>query len=127
MNRIKYFFESLRRIAIILALIGFSLTGCEKYVFESTKANPDTPYSFDPDIVKIFNDYKCSSCHPSKSKPELTYDILKKGGYFSIIDPASSKLYLKLIKDTGHQGFNTTENEENIILYWITQGAKESN
>lgn len=129
MNRIAKYFLSKNNMLVGAAIMVMILTGCEKYVIESTEINPDDPRYFATEILPIFAKSNCTSCHGASLKPDLhpdkAYDALISGGYVNTANPGSSKLYLQLVNKSSHQPF-TNVDEEKYILYWITQGAKNN-
>jgi hypothetical protein len=129
MNRINRFFTKNKRIALGAVVFLTVLTACEKYVIESTEIDPNEPRSFQTDILPIFAKNNCASCHGGGIPPDLraenAYNSLTAGGYVSVSNPESSKIYKQLINNSSHQP-KTTPDEEKYILYWIAQGAKNN-
>ena len=129
MNRITKYFLSKNNMLVGAAIIVMIMTGCEKYVIESTEINPDDTRSFATDILPIFAKNGCTACHGGGIKPDLrpdkAYDALISGGFINTDKPKSSKLYNQLVNKASHQP-KTSVDEEKYILYWITQGAENN-
>ncbi len=106
-------------------LTGIMLFGsCEKVVYPLPEL-PDT-VSYSLDIQPIW-DNKCVSCHAGSREPDLrpenSYDALIDGGYINETEPAESDLMKKLY---GTHDSRATENEKQLILLWIEEGAKNN-
>jgi hypothetical protein len=128
-------------LLLVCSIVLFGLQGCKKdvtVVIEPTGStiSSDKTISFSSDIVPIFNkSCSISGCHATGGKaPDLTdskaFSSLNSGGYLDVAKPASSKLYLSL---TGKYGMvmpigtaNNPSNLNNLVLAWITQGAKNN-
>ncbi|MCZ4693752.1 hypothetical protein DWB61_09940 [Ancylomarina euxinus] len=78
-------------------------------------------------IQPIFTDQSCISCHGGTQNPDLreayAYASLVDGNYVNIASPNDSRI-IKQLKGR-HAGF-ITQKEENLILEWIKQGAKDN-
>ena len=103
-------------------LILFS--SCEKVVYPLPEL-PDT-VSYSLEIQPIFNE-KCVDCHGGDLSPnlmpEVSYQELVEGGYVDTADAGNSKLMKKLYGT--HDG-RATPVQEQLILTWISEGAKNN-
>ena len=108
---------------IIASILLFS--ACEKVVFPPPGDVPDN-LSYSTDIQPIW-DKNCVSCHGGQRAPDLrpdnSYTALMGGGYIDTGDPEASGLMTTL--DGSHDA-RATETEKQLILGWITQGAKNN-
>jgi hypothetical protein len=92
--------------------------------------------SFSTDLQPIFTaNCALSGCHVSGGQnPDLTaansYASLKTGGFYSLENPASSIIYMRLTGGlTPQMPLGKTPNPSNIeglVLAWIQQGAKQN-
>ncbi len=116
----------LKVLIFSIILSGFCLYSCEKYTYEPPGVNPNKEYSFQNDVLPVFEN--CQACHPSKAKPDLSaanaYESLAKGGYVNTAKPEESVIIKKL--DKGHGGLDKTSPGYFNILGWIIQGAKNN-
>lgn len=127
---------------VFIALFAFLLAisaGCEKASIDLGSGdipyNPAAPMDsvrFSTDIIPIFN-ASCVSCHaPGATSPDLTpanaYNNLTAlpGQYINLANPASSLLYTYLSETTSSHYGVTTQAEQEKILIWIQQGAKNN-
>jgi hypothetical protein len=116
---------SLAVVVLLMAIAGF--TSCEKYTFTPPEVDPNKAWSLKDDIQPIFS-AKCVSCHGGALSPDLrsgkSWDALKKGGFVDL--PAeTSELYVQVAAKSSHIP-KTSDVEKQMILYWITQGAKNN-
>jgi len=94
--------------------------------------NPTDTVKFATQVVPIFSDATCISCHKSGStRPDLSasaaYSEITSMGLLNLTDPAQSKLYQHPLASTStHSWKKYTDNQAAIILMWITQGAKNN-
>jgi hypothetical protein len=135
MVQMKRYYQFKKTVAVAFALAAISFAGCEKYVIESTEINPNDPRSFKTDILPIFAKYSCTNCHvPGKNALDLeasnAYASLKSNKCITVTPPKSAKLYNHFVNSSGtsvpHSGITLLDVEEQYILYWITQGAKDN-
>ena len=109
---------------ICALLLVFS--ACEKVVYPPPDIElPDT-VSYSLDIQAIW-DNKCLDCHGGQRTPDLrpdvSYNELISRGYINTDDPASSELMTKLY---GSHDSRASEPEKQLILAWITEGARDN-
>jgi len=131
-----------KKACVFIALFGFLLaisTGCEKASIDLGSGdipyNPSAPMDsvrFSADIIPIFNT-SCVSCHaPGATSPDLTpanaYNNLTAipGQYINLATPASSLLYTYLSESTSSHYGVANQAEQEKILAWIQQGAKNN-
>jgi hypothetical protein len=124
----KWKFEKSLPVLTALVLVGSMalLASCEKYAYQVETVDPVEPVSFQTQIQPVFTN-NCITCHRGSRNPDLragsSYDALKNGGY--VTQPAeSSRLYLQIISSS-HTAF-TLDNEKQLILIWIQQGAENN-
>jgi len=124
---------SILKFAIVICASLALLTACEYDTIVPEKFVPppiDTTHviSFSQDIQPFF-DAKCTRCHPSQYKPDLTagnsYNALVSGNYVVVGDPLASKLYNKC-KPGGSMATHTSTEELNLLSAWIYAGAKNN-
>jgi len=113
-------------LAIVLLISVIYFASCEKYAYVIETVNPEDTVYFQADIQPIFT-AKCIACHGSNRNPDLregfSYDALTTGGY--VAAPAeSSRLYVR-ITSGGHVAY-TTDEQKQLILIWIQQGAQNN-
>lgn len=123
-----------RSLFLILVLFTILITGC-KYNFilpeEVTPPNPDgEPVSYATQVQPIFT-AKCIECHKSGGQsPDLTSGNSYNQVVPSKIDattPANSKIYAFPAPTTStHTWKKYSTNEANLVLTWITEGAKNN-
>ena len=118
---------------VIALLFTMGLNACY-YDQVSTDGGLPTNVSLKNDVQPIFNrDCNMSGCHDSKSthRPSLVsenaYSALTSGGYINTVDPVNSVLYLSINGGGMPAGrAPLSEKDMNIILAWITEGAKNN-
>jgi hypothetical protein len=114
-------------VLVMLFTAGLGLfSSCEKYAYQVETVNPEEPVLFQTQIQPIFTN-NCINCHRGNRNPDLrdgnSYASLTGGNYVSL--PAeSSKLYRQLT--SGSHSSYTLDNEKQLILLWISQGAKNN-
>jgi hypothetical protein len=115
---------------LFFVLAGFIICSCEyEFIQPEEKPIPEN-VSFANDIIPIFNN-GCNTnvCHgPGSTPPDLSpdnaYDALMSGGYVDTETPEASILYTSM--KSGSMKPYTTPGDEDIILAWIEQGAKNN-
>jgi ssDNA-binding Zn-finger/Zn-ribbon topoisomerase 1 len=131
----KRYFQFKKTVIVAFALAAISFAGCEKYVIKSTEIDPNEARSFKEDILPIFSNHSCTNCHVSgKNALDLeaakAYASLKSNKCITTTPPESAKLYNHFVNSSGtsipHSGITLLDVEEQYILYWITQGAKDN-
>ncbi len=115
---------------LLFAIAGFIMCSCEyEWIQPEKQAIPDT-LSFSNDIMPIFNN-GCNTnvCHGAGSTPpDLSegnaYNALINGAYVDTETPEASILYTTM--KSGSMKVYTDPGDEEIVLAWITQGAKNN-
>lgn len=99
-----------------------------------------TDYFYNPDIAAIFAS-KCAACHnggvpaaeaawPLTNPASMTADHTEVQSRIDLANPAQSELILKAVNDAPHVGgevIKKTDPEYQVLVDWITQGAKFDN
>jgi hypothetical protein len=120
-----------RVLIVLLAVVIFY--GCEKKTIDfgttvkPRNASTDTVH-FATQIIPIFTS-NCNGCHNSQTpilEPGVAYADLNSGGYINVADPEESLLYEKLHMSTSTHASKSTPAQQDLILQWITQGAKNN-
>lgn len=114
----------------LIAVAGVLFISCEyEYIQPEKKPIPET-VSFSNDIMAIFNN-GCNTnvCHGAGSvPPDLSegnaYGALMDGAYVDTINPQASLLYTSM--NSGSMVPYTTPGDDQIVLAWIQQGAKNN-
>ena len=89
------------------------------------------PVSFSTDVIPVFSsNCAISGCHVAGNiAPDLTaskaYNSLMTMNLVDTVHPNQSVIYLKISTGTMNQYIKTPVNQQ-IILNWITQGAKNN-
>ena len=119
---------------IIYIVIFGSLTlffSCESEQLPVPDNTLPTNVSFTSQVIPIFNK-SCnnSGCHNSGGiPPDLSagnaYNSMIFGGQINLSNPDQSLIYKRMIKDMPPGGLVPQE-EKNIVLGWITEGAKNN-
>ena len=120
----KQLFNALKIFGIVFTIT--FLASCEKkYFVAPPPPDPDVEISYSNDMQPFF-DAKCIGCHggitPNLESPG-SYDNIINGGYVDTNDPESSKLYEVLF---GFMGAEVTQQQKDMTLLWIEQGAKDN-
>ena len=113
-----------------IAIAGIMFTSCEyEWIQPEKKPIPET-VSFSNDIMPIFNN-GCNTnvCHGSGGEPpDLSegnaYNALLDGAYVDTINPEASILYTSM--NSGSMVPYTSPGDDDIVLAWIQQGAKNN-
>jgi hypothetical protein len=120
-----------RVLIVLLAVVIFY--GCEKKTIDfgttvkPRNASTDTVH-FATQIIPIFTS-NCNGCHNSQTpilESSVAYANLTSGGYYNVSSPAESKLYVKLNSTSSTHASKSTPAQQDLILQWITQGAKNN-
>jgi len=113
------------------------LASCE-YDFVKPEPGPEPPdptdtISFSIQVAPIWGSDNCTNCHKSGgiSSLDLTaanaYNSLTTKGMYNTASPETSKIYTYPHPVSGsHNSKYSSEAEAQIILQWITQGAKNN-
>jgi hypothetical protein len=122
--------SKLRNIALVILGILF-LAACTSKTIVPIPVSTG-PVSFSGDVIPVFtSNCAISGCHASGFiAPDLTasnaYNDLMSMNLVDTVHPDQSMLYKKIIPGgTMNPYIKTTENQQ-IILNWITQGAKNN-
>ena len=115
---------------LFFALAGFILCSCEYEWIQPEKKLVPENVSFSADIIPIF-DKGCNIgvCHgagatPPDLTPENAYNSLIDGAYVDTETPEASILYNTM--KSGSMRTYTDPGDEEIVLAWIEQGAKNN-
>jgi Rieske Fe-S protein len=113
--------------AFLVAILSVLLASCTDYVIKPAKVVVPDSVKFKANIIPIFN-ASCnhSGCHATGGHaPDLTpanaYTSLIFYGYVDTDNPESSIIYQKIT--TGSMKANATDQDRDLILKWIQQGA----
>ena len=104
---------------------------CEGICINVGSTSSSVCYTFNDDILPIFNQYGCIGCHGSEGELNLsTYNSTIDGGSSGIgIVPnnISASIVWQRINDGSMPlgGSSVSSNEINIIELWINQGAPD--
>ena len=118
------------KLLLFIALAGLVLSSCEYEWIQPEKKPIPTEVSFSGDIMPIFdNGCNAGVCHGAgATPPDLTeanaYNALLDGSYVDINTPEASILYTTM--KSGSMKTYTNPGDEDIILAWIQQGAKNN-
>lgn len=126
--------KSLLTAKMVLIVGIFILASCtDKYVTQPFVYTPPVPpgyqYSLTTDVQPIF-DGKCIQCHNTNSNkpPDLTagksYNSIMSMSLVDTLNPQSSTLYKEMYDGT-MSGY-CTKQDADVVLKWITQGAKNN-
>jgi hypothetical protein len=128
----------MRKIISIIALVALTIyMGSCSYKFNEPEVgpviNPNDTISFANQIAPIFNtNNNCISCHGiGGTSPDLTtanaFNELTSKGLINTSDAAQSKIYYYLEPNSAsHSQKKYTTSEAQLVLLWITQGAKNN-
>jgi hypothetical protein len=110
---------------ILATLLCFVSCEYDTIEFDKVVIPPDQEVSFSSDIIPIFTS-NCIQCHDGGTDPDLrasnAYNAIVNNGYINIDEPADSELYKILFR--GSHSTRATSTEKQLILEWITRGAK---
>jgi hypothetical protein len=116
---------------IVLAILGIVfLVACTSKTIVPTPVSK-APVSFSNDVLPVFtSNCAISGCHVAGNiAPDLTtskaYNSLMTMNLVDTVHPNQSVLYMKISTGTMNQYIKTPVNQQ-IILNWITQGAKNN-
>jgi len=112
-------------VAIISSLIVlFIFASCEKETLNTGGWAKNV--AFQKDVLPMFQ--VCTDCHGSGSNFDLTsanaYNSLIEGALVNITAPEESQL-IKTLNGSAHSSYLNQE-QKNIILGWINEGAKNN-
>ena len=124
---------------ISVALLALSIQSCKKdYLYVQKFVPPPPDLSFATNIYPLMTSYNCANCHsPGDNFPDLStsqnaYSDITTGNQQLInSNPASSRFYIAVTSAyngiSGQMPTNApylTSNEQELVLAWISQGAK---
>ena len=123
----KKLFEQL----LFVFLAAMFLSACTSDTLVPEVVSPYQPVSFANDIQPIF-DQGCnnSGCHftgmvPPDLTPGKSYNSLMSANLIDTLNPGESVLYT-VTKSGGSMSNYCTPSQAQLILNWITQGAKNN-
>lgn len=127
------------KIFCLIFVIGFLFGACE-YNFivpeevppiDNGGGNGEETVSFSTQVLPIFST-NCASCHKTGgTKPDLTaanaYQSIYTSKYINVSSPEQSKIY-SFVKNgaSTHKHKQYTVAEGQLMLTWITEGAKNN-
>ncbi len=129
----------MQKKSILSATIFFILsiclcfTSCEWEQIEPVETMPEN-VSFQNDVMPIFNQ-SCNTtgCHnaggiPPDLSAENAHNVLETGDMLNMATPENSTLYTRMIDLANPMPIAgiLSESQTNIILVWITEGAKNN-
>lgn len=105
------------------------LYSCTSDTLVPSNISPTQKISFSGDIQPIFNQ-SCTGCHAAGlTSPNLTagnsYQSITSMNLVDTVTPANSILYKKVVSP-GSMSSYCTAAQAQLILQWITQGAKNN-
>lgn len=126
------------RLILVVSVLAFLCTDC-RYSFivpeDVPEINPEDPnapqVSFAQEIQPIFT-ANCVSCHTTgKQRPDLSegnaFNSLNSSRYINDSNPAESLIYQHPHPDSNtHKQKKYTAAQAQLVLTWITQGAKNN-
>lgn len=122
----------MKRIIYILLFGSVTLLfSCENAQLPVPDNTLPTNVSFTSQVIPIFNkSCNTSGCHSAGGiPPDLSegnaYNSVTLGGMLNLTTPDQSTIYKRIIKDMPPGGLIPQE-EKNIILGWITEGAQNN-
>ena len=121
--------KKLLKPAIFGAASLFLFGGCYYDVMVSVEEDVTGPVSFENDVKPVFG-ASCTSCHDGQTaKPDFSgealYRSLTNGDYITLSEPKSSLLIREI--ESGHPYPDVlTENDMNLLVRWIQEGAKDN-
>lgn len=122
--------SKLRNIALVILGMLFLAACTNKTIVPIPVASG--PVSFSNDVVPIFtNSCAINGCHATGNiAPDLTptkaYNSLLAMNLVDTINPTQSVLYMKVSPVGSMNQFIKSPTDEQVILNWIKQGAKDN-
>ncbi|MBN2805949.1 MAG: hypothetical protein JXR22_04770 [Prolixibacteraceae bacterium] len=116
---------------LVFGVLFLCLISCEYEFVEVEAIDKDIPVSFSETIQTIFANNRCVTCHHSDYQE---IDLSAEKAYAAIVpqlidtlNPELSIIYLFPNPGTSHHQFKKyTPAEAEMVLTWITQGAKNN-
>jgi len=122
--------RTLNTLIVLIAGITLMASCTDKYITQPYVAPPPPgyQYSLTTDVQPVFTG-KCISCHkPGNVAPDLTsgnsYASLISMNLINTGNPTSSVLYRKM--NDGSMAAYCTQQDADVVLQWIKQGAKNN-
>jgi hypothetical protein len=122
--------RTIKTLFVLIAGIIVMASCTSKYVTQpyTPPPPPGYQYSLTTDVQPIF-DAKCVRCHKAGAvPPDLSsgkaYDDLMSMNMINTESPSSSVLYKKM--NDGSMATYCTKQDADVVLQWITQGAKNN-
>ncbi|NCA84987.1 MAG: hypothetical protein EOM83_05345 [Clostridia bacterium] len=126
----------LLQIGLLVLMMAF-MAGCE-YEFIKPAPTPPPPdptdtIKFAQQVVPIWDANSCTNCHKPGGTPQLdltaanAFSSLTSLAMYNVDNPPASRIYNFPYPETGDHSFKyATQAEAELILQWITQGAKNN-
>jgi len=120
-----------RNLSFLLAGL-LLLASCEYEVIVPEEIILPDEVSFQTDIIPIFNsDCNTTGCHTAGHfvvdlTPENAYQDIFAKEMINLETPAESDFYTKLIEAGGTHDGRSTPAQQQLILKWIEEGAKDN-
>jgi len=119
----------MRRVIIFATgLVIAILAACDNYKIPNDCDQVAFDVSYSGDVQPIFNS-NCVSCHPGAHSLDLrenwSYDELIDGGYVAEPDAACESRLYQVLYTSSHDD-RATQDEKDIILGWIQEGAQDN-
>lgn len=118
--------RAIKRLSYLVLII-FIASSCEYeyYTPEPSAVDPDVVVSFNAEIIPIF-EAKCVACHDGGSvfslEADKAFDNLNSRNLINLDTPEESIIFTKLGVGN-HNQYTYTATENDLILFWIEQGA----
>jgi len=116
--------SKLMLFSTLILIFAAALTSCE-YEFVEV-AEPTEPMSFAADILPIFSQNGCVTCHKTGgTSPDLTADKAYNAIYPALVNlttPEQSIIYVKPAPSSSH-AVKYTPAQASQVLAWIKEGA----
>jgi hypothetical protein len=125
----------MKRSHILLTLFftSVAVVSCTyDFIKKPVPINPATPVSFATQILPIFSTDGCTGCHkPGGQTPDYTaanaYASIISNNVVNTVTPESSPLFTVPDPSTsGHLWDKYTDQQAQLVLLWITQGAQNN-
>jgi hypothetical protein len=117
-------------VVFLIGILIFASCAKDTVVYPPSNIIPGVTYSFKDTIQPIFN-AGClgSNCHGGTVNPNLSagqsYNNLISGHYVNTGSPSTSEIYV-VMAPGGLMASHCTPAEADLVLAWITQGAKDN-
>jgi hypothetical protein len=121
---------TVKNLFVLIALTIIVASCTKKYVTQpyTPPPPPGYQYSLTTDVQPIF-DSKCIRCHKTGGvNPDLTtgksYNAMFSLSLIDTLAPANSEIYTEMYN--GSMSSYCTQQDADVVLQWITQGAKNN-